>query len=136
MKSVTKAGSRVWMRMGDNDDYHDFDSMFSAGSELGGYLDSISQEDNIPMPKVLLYGDMGVGVSPGFEGLNYISLFWGDKDAQLTKKHTRADIEEFKRGIRDGAFIFLKKRNKRSSVKKTKIVRSNKSSPSGIGGMR
>lgn len=101
--------SKVWMRMGDTDDYHDFDSMFEAGSELGGYFDSTGGLTKTPA--VDKHGDYGISVDP-FIGFNYISLFWGDNDAQPTKKLTQADIADFKRGIRDGAYFFLKEKSK------------------------
>jgi len=101
--------NRVWMRMGDTDDYHDFGSMFEAGSELGGYFDSTGGLTK--MPPVAKHGDYGVSVEP-FTGYNYISLFWGDDDAQPVKKLTQTDIADFKAGIRDGAYLFLKPKTK------------------------
>jgi len=124
---------KVWMRMGDTDDYHDFDSMFEAGSELGGYFDSTSGLTRIPA--VSKHGDYGVSVEP-FTGDNYISLFQGDNDAQPVKKLTQADIADFKSGIRDGAYLFLKKpRTKKPSAKRKSTKRSS-STPTSMRGMR
>lgn len=123
---------RVWMRMGDTDDYSEFGSMFEAGSELGGYLDSTGGLSK--MPAVSKHGDYGVSVEP-FTGYNYISLFWGDDDAQPEKKLTQADIADFKAGIRDGAYLFLKPKAKKSPTKRRSTKRSS-STPTSMRGMR
>ncbi len=110
---------KVWMRMGDADGYHDFDSMFSAGSELGGYLDAAGN-GLTKVPPIGRHGSYGITVAPSFVGDNYISLFWGDEDAQPTKKLTQADIADFKAGIRDGAYLFLPKKSKSAKTTKPK----------------
>jgi len=123
---------KVWMRMGDTDDYHDFGDMFEAGSELGGYFDSTGGLTK--MPPVAKHGNYGVSVEP-FTGYNYISLFWGDDDAQPVKKLTQADIADFKAGIRDGAYLFLKAKPK-STPKKQKSTKRSSSAPTSIRGLR
>ena len=124
--------AKVWMRMGDSAEYEPHDSMFDAGSELGGYFDSTSGLTK--MPAVSKHGDYGVSVEP-FTGYNYISLFWGDDDAQPVKKLTQADIADFKAGIRDGASLSLKPRTKKPSTKRKSTKRSS-STPTSIRGMR
>ena len=123
--------SKVWMRMGDNAEYEPHDSMFEAGSELGGYFDSTSGLTK--MPAVSKHGDYGVSVDP-FTGDNYISLFWGDDDAQPVKKLAQADIADFKAGIRDGAYLFLKPKAKKPSPKRKSTKRS--SAPTSVRGIR
>jgi len=118
--------------MGDTDDYHDFGSMFEAGSELGGYFDSTGGLTK--MPPVAKRGDYGVSVEP-FMGYNYISLFWGDDDAQPVRKLTQADIADFKAGIRDGAYLFLKPKTKKPSAKR-KLLKRSSSTPTSIRGLR
>ncbi len=134
-----KAVGKVWMRLGDNDDYHSFDNMFDAGTELGTYLESREFQ-----MKDLGSLSNGTGIcAPGFEGHNYISLFWGDDDAQITKRHSQADLADFKRGVREGAdkpvwrakhitpgIISRKANAKHRSNTKHSII------PSGLGGMR
>ena len=124
--------NKVWMRMGDNAEYEPHDSMFDAGSELGGYFDSTSGLTK--MPAVSKHGYYGVSVDP-FTGDNYISLFWGDDDAQPVKKLTQADIADFKAGIRDGAYLFLKPKAKKLSTKRKSTKRSS-STPTSIRGLR
>ena len=118
--------------MGDNAEYEPHGSMFDAGSELGGYFDSTSGLTK--MPAVSKHGDYGVSVEP-FTGFNYISLFWGDDDAQPVKRLTQADIADFKAGIRDGAYLFLKPRAKKPSTKRKSTKRSS-STPTSVRGMR
>ena len=86
------------------------------------------------MPPVSKRGDYGVSVEP-FTGYNYISLFWGDDDAQPMKKLTQADIADFKAGIRDGAYLFLKPKAKKLSAKRKSSKRSS-STPTSMRGMR
>ncbi len=126
--------SKVWMRMGDNAEYEPHGSMFDAGSELGGYLDATDGTTKMKMPAVSKHGDYGVSVDP-FSGFNYISLFWGDDDVQPVKKLTQADIADFKAGIRDGAYLFLKTRVKKPSTKR-KSIKQSSSTPTSIRGIR
>ena len=130
------AKDKVWMRMGDNADYEPHDSMFDAGSELGGYLGGYFDSTGglTKMPVVSKRGNYGLSVDP-FTGYNYISLFWGDDDAQPVKKLTQADIADFKAGIRDGAYLFLKPKAKKPSTKRKSSKRSS-STPTSIRGMR
>ena len=109
-RKVKQPIGKVWMRMGDNDDYHDFGSMFEAGSELGGLLDMASPNGLTKMPVIRKSHRFGIDVEPSFTNYNYISLFWGDNDAQPLKDLSRADIADFKAGIRDGSYLFLKKK--------------------------
>jgi len=89
----------VWMRMGDNDDYRYFDDMFSAGEELGALFDV----KDYPTPPAVQTLASGTGIAvAGFYGFNYLSLFYGDNDAQITKHFTKLDLADFKRGIRAG----------------------------------
>ena len=111
------AKDKVWMRMGDVDDYHDFDNMFSAGSEIGSYLSETGTEK-------FTAGDIrwqGKGLEmAGFTGYNYISLFWGDNDAQDSQVLTKADKASFVSGIRDGGDFFTKPRIPKTKPKKPK----------------
>jgi len=117
-KKVKQSTGKVWMRVGDNDDYHDFDSMFAAGSELGGLLDGLSPDGLTKMPVIRKSHRYGIDVEPSFVNYNYVSLFWGDDDAQPLKELTKADIAEFKDGIRDGSYLFLKKAPVKKTTKK------------------
>ena len=111
-KRTKQPTGKVWMRVGDNDDYHDFDSMFAAGSELGGLLDLTK------MPVIRKSHRHGIDVEPSLVNYNYVSLFWGDSDAQPLKELTNADIADFKAGIRDSSYLFLKKAPVKKAARK------------------
>jgi len=117
-RKIKQPTGKVWMRVGDNDDYHDFDSMFSAGSELGVLLDAASSDGLTKMPTIRKSHKHGIDVEPSFTNYNYISLFWGDDDAQPLKDLTKADIADFRAGLRDGSYLFLKKTSAKKAAKK------------------
>jgi|GEM_PF-1997322 len=84
----------VWIRMGDMGGYEKFDSPYDAGKEVGlYYLDRVDDFEFI---------EMGISISPGYTGMNYISLFWGDEDAQPTRDLSEEEKAEFLRGLRKG----------------------------------
>lgn len=125
---MDKSLSQVWMRLGDNADYEKYDDAYEAGTEVGYRYESSGE-----LPYVEKYGKYGVQISPGFIGFNYVSLFWGDDDAQPEKALTLADLADFKRGIREGAGLPLPKKHianvKRKLVKKSPLN-------SGLSGLR
>jgi hypothetical protein len=65
----------IWMRLGDADDYHSFDSL----DEVADELTRIGIEN---IDRHCLYGV----TAPGFEGHNYISLYWGLTLAMVARK--------------------------------------------------
>lgn len=69
---MTEETKRLWLRLGDGDDYHDFDSI----EEVKEVLDEC---DCLPVKRHCQYGVNG---NRHYKGLNYISLYWGDDDAQ------------------------------------------------------
>lgn len=96
---MKKSDMKIWMRMGDNDDYHDFDNSYEAGYEVGSYLDTAGYKASDV--KNIRWQEHGLQVG-GFTGMNYISLFWGDDDAQDAKPLSKADKGEFVRGAYEG----------------------------------
>ena len=62
---------RLWLRLGDSDDYHDHDSIEDV-------KETLDECDCLPVKHHCLYGVSG----RHHQGLNYISLYWGDNDAQ------------------------------------------------------
>lgn len=119
--------SKLWMRMGDQGDYEDFDDPYDAGERIGVFF-----EGHTEMPAVRKYGSHGVEVGDAFPGpYNYVSLFWGDDDAQPTKDITAKDIAAFKRGLAEGAGItVVVRKSRRVSSKSSK---SRKSATAGMG---
>lgn len=91
------ANERVWIRMGDVAEYEDFDTPHAAGEAVGARL-ATRREEHL----ILSFGYRAAGVSiePYYIGRNYISLFWGDKDAQWIRDLSNIEQREFERGIR------------------------------------
>jgi len=118
----------VWMRMGDNDNYRYFDSMFDAGEELGTLFDV----KDYPTPPEVQTMASGTGVVVAdFNGSNYLSLFYGDDDAQITKHFTKLDLADFKRGIRAGMGL-----PRRVASPKKRLPRSSSRTGTMLGGTR
>ena len=94
---------KVWVRVGDQDDYHSFDSPEQAAEHVHEYLHWPGFEDDGPCQgthEVIRYvgpGLYGV-VFPGtcYQGDNGISLYWGDDDAQLDCELTDFELVAFR----------------------------------------
>ena len=89
----------IWVRMGDNSEYHQF------GNDFDAVADTLLEGG---VEKVRRCG-FGNGVmARGYEGDNYISLYWGDKDAQFEKGLTLAELTDINAALR-GAKLRLAK---------------------------
>ena len=82
VKEMTK-DAYVWLRIGDQGDYEKFDSPEEAAQELGQYTSD----------REIKFTSLGVCVGP-FQGDNYVSLFWGDDDAQPVGDAELSDLEK------------------------------------------
>lgn len=87
----------VWIRLGDVADYEKFDSPRSAGIDVGERI-GIGK----PEPLAFHYRAAGVAIPPAFVGDNYISLFWGDEDAQWIRDLTNIENRHFEEGVGEG----------------------------------
>lgn len=89
---------KVWMRVGDQDDYHDFDSPEGAAYDLHDLLHSDEGQcrGHIVMrhESSMLYGVNIVG--EGYEGQNAVSLYWGDDDAQFAAELSDLELDAFR----------------------------------------
>lgn len=93
---------RFWMRMGVQDDYHDFDDPWDAAFDLGSMLAAMGVDERALYPVGgLRWREYGVSFYI-FEGDNYVSSFWGDADARPTRDMTQEDKDEFVDGLTDG----------------------------------
>lgn len=73
----------LWIRLGDGDDYHAFDDLSEAAEHLSEFgVRFIERRD--------VYGV----TAEGFRGHNYISLFWGNADAQPTRGVSADELNE------------------------------------------
>ena len=80
----------VWVRIGDMGEYESFDSLDDALD----YLNELSAGQVTGWVE----GGMGVGIETvNYHGYDFVSLFWGDDDANLTAHldaDERMDVEE------------------------------------------
>lgn len=96
LSNSRKKERAVWVRFGDVSDYFDFDSPFDAGKGVGMPLSEYPSKT-----PTYHYIDAGVEVEPYYTGKKYISLFWGDDNAQWIRNLSASDKKEFERGIRE-----------------------------------
>lgn len=81
---------RLWTRFGDASEYDEH------GDDLSAVADAMKESG---VEKI--HRRVGRGVEAnGFEGKgNYISLFWGDKDANFGRELTDKELEAIKRRL-------------------------------------
>lgn len=73
---------QLWVRCGDGDDYNHYECLEDVAAAL--------ESDGVAGP---LYRDQQYGVNAAnFTHHNYISLFWGDSDAQPGRELTDAEL--------------------------------------------
>lgn len=73
---------QLWLRLGDAGDYEAWDDI----EQVAGILQECSVTD--------LTTVAGGIEACGFEGDNYISLYWGDAEAELIRELTEAEFAE------------------------------------------
>lgn len=78
---------KLWVRVGDGDNYTCFDGF----QEVADYLANMGA--NEPLEVCNRYGV----TSPAYRGNNYISLYWGEADAQPTRSLTIHEHNEVNR---------------------------------------
>ena len=82
--------NRLWTRLGDTGEYEEW------GSDLAAVA-GILVEARID-PHEMHQIRCGL-VCPGFEQANYISLYWGDEDANMLADLSREEFQELKRAM-------------------------------------
>jgi 2'-5' RNA ligase len=98
-----QAKDMIWMRMGDADDYHEhgIDMNAAAGHVVDFVGSSVSAGDetvqDVLNDMAWLQGGLEVG---SFYGHNYISLYWGDKNADKTRDFSKADQRAFTKELK------------------------------------
>jgi len=86
------------LRLGDIAEHEKFGSPHEAGEAVGERLSLHPEEHRLPSFR---YRSAGVEIKPYFIGNNYVSLFWGDADAQWIRDLTHDEKMEFERGVRE-----------------------------------
>lgn len=80
-----------WLRMGDIDDYHMFDT-----------IDDVVNYIQLPgSPSKIIKGDAGIEIYPWYVGNNYISLYLGDSEGTHLADLTESEFRE----IRDTLYL-------------------------------
>ena len=92
----------VWVRVGDADDYQQFDTLAEAGQHVAAHLTAHGDYDpdgGVESEDVARYvGPALTGVvihATGYVGNNGVSLFWGNVHAQIDRALTDAEILAF-----------------------------------------
>jgi hypothetical protein len=87
--------SKVWIRAGDNAEYESHENPYDAGCAVGAEI--------LNKPVSFRYVSLGVEINPAFVGNNYVSLFWGDANAQPSRDRdselTSAEKKQFENGV-------------------------------------
>ena len=84
----------VWVRVGDMGQYESFDSLDDALD----YLNELKAGEVTGW----VYGGMGVGIETvNYHGYDFISLFWGDDDANLTARLDADERVEVEAGLEE-----------------------------------
>jgi hypothetical protein len=68
----------VWVRVGDVDEYHKFDSVEEADDEIRGNF----RLPPAPQDCTFHRDGCGLNILPDLKENNYVSLYWGDTNAQ------------------------------------------------------
>jgi hypothetical protein len=88
--AVAKAMAKwVWVRWGDASNYEKYDSVSETESDFADHLRKGS--------RVRRWVRYGVQVVPGYDGYNYISIFWGDDDANAARELTSEEKSQIER---------------------------------------
>lgn len=82
----------LWVRFGDAGSYEKGGSVEDLDEILAGEF-NITNE-------IVRYGRYGITDNDKFKGLNYISLFYGDEDAQPTIPVSREELADLNERIR------------------------------------
>lgn len=87
----------VWMRLGDLGSYERYDTPSDAGYAVGEYFSGMG-EVPISIKHTTKYG---IEIDPWFISYNYISLYWGDSDAQPIRELNHSELNSFVNGIKE-----------------------------------
>ena len=92
-KKRKKKVVHLWIRLGDAGDYQTESSVEDLAELLAGQF-KVTDE-------FVKYGRYGITDRDKFNGYNYISLFYGDEDANPTQSITQEELTELNRRIKE-----------------------------------
>lgn len=93
---------RLWMRVGDGGEYHYHDGIDEAAEHLAELLSWSVQSGDWDVRNVIqsvAWVDLGLTMAD-MTGHNYVSLYWGDNDAQPERGLRRKEQAEFVKALR------------------------------------
>ena len=82
----------LWMRLGDTAEYHRYDDIEGVTEAMREASVHGPFKAGHPMSKGMLH-------APGYEADNYISLFWGDEDAEWVCGITKSEMKRIEKGL-------------------------------------
>lgn len=97
--SSSRAKEYVWTRLGDAAEYEKSLNPYDAGVCVGYF----SLPVTVKFSDLTIYYKIGgIAIEPYFTGRKYISLFWGDRDAQRIRDLNSDEKRVFVGGVREG----------------------------------
>ena len=91
---IKQQNARLWVRLGDNCEYEEF------GNDLDAVAEHLFSVGGVKGGIVACNGGIE---APGYENNGYISLFWGDKAANMFCNLTKAEVAQVKRLVKIAA---------------------------------
>jgi len=81
--------NKIWIRIGDQDDYHEFDNVLEASEELA----EIVGHKSLKAERYHGLALRGVCLKDvGLVGNNGVSFFWGDEDAEFIREISNDEL--------------------------------------------
>jgi len=90
MTEQKDGGEHLWIRLGDSDDYEDYGDDIQA---LAGYLQEVG------IKEIDRWVEKGFEAS-GFGGHNYVSLYWGDADANFISELAQREKIQLEKALK------------------------------------
>ena len=96
--SSSRAKEYVWVRLGNVSEYEKFLNPYDGGLYVGSSLPITVKFSDIAFD----YKTSGVEIPGYFTERNYLSLYWGDEDAQWIRDLIISEKRMFERGVKEG----------------------------------
>jgi hypothetical protein len=98
-KQKTNVISALWVRVGDAGNYEGFASLSDAAEDVGESLAMMEMD----VEEIHWHRDgTGLEIVPDFTRNNYISAYWGDKEANLVAGLTKKEQGQFNVAMKRG----------------------------------
>ena len=88
---------KLWLRIGDEDSYEKFDNLAAVAETLRQAFGGGDSLENVRMVA-------GGFTAEGYKGDNYISLYWGDKNADMIRSLNRKEFTELINAVDSAIF--------------------------------